>query len=233
MHDAPGADRHPQGRGWLDTSGDVAQSLGTGVERFGIGALGLPADAAHGAGKLMSMGMNKARVAAGYDPIPYDPNDPTDPSYYAGSDALTKLVERGAGPMYEPQTTAGRYARTIGEFVPGAAQGGIRSMLKYGVAPGIASEGAGEATQGTPLEPVARMGAALAARGAAALASRPGTAASALSDAAGVLDAATLGRAQDLMDAATAQGSPITLAEAVQQVTNNGTRLGSVQLVVE
>ncbi|MCW6510959.1 hypothetical protein [Lichenifustis flavocetrariae] len=226
-------DAAPQSRGWRDTAGDMATSTAAGIERSAIGAVGLPADAAHYAGKGMSWVMNKARGAAGLDPIPFDENDPTDPSHYIGAGAITKRLEDAAGPIYQPQTRAGRYAESVGEFLPGAMQGGIRSLLKYGVAPGVASEAAGEATQGTAVEPYARMGAAIATGGGAALASRPGTAAGILSEAAGGLDGPTLARAQDLMDAATRQGSPITLAEAVQQVTNSGTRLGAVQRVVE
>jgi hypothetical protein len=46
-------------------------------------------------------------------------------------------------------------------------------MVKFGAVPGVASEAAGQATEGSSFEPVARVGAALAGAGAAALVSRP------------------------------------------------------------
>lgn len=57
---------------------------------------------------------------------------------------------------YEPKTVAGEYARTVGEFVPGAAAGGVRNLIRYGVVPAVASETAGQATKGRSGEPVAR-----------------------------------------------------------------------------
>jgi hypothetical protein len=76
---------------------------------------------------------------------------------------------------YEPQTTAGEYASTVGEFLPGAAAfGGMSAgnLLRFGALPGAASEAAGQATEGTAAEPYARIAAALAAPAAPALLSR-------------------------------------------------------------
>lgn len=225
VHDAPGG----QGSSWWDTAKDVAQSAATGIEKGAIGLATMPAAIDH-------FGRNTiGAVADHFLPAPSKPaaQQPPDLSDYLS----VQGAERGAAaigqPFYHPQTRAGRYAETVGEFLPGATGGGFLSALRYGVAPAIASEAAGEATQGTRLEPYARAGAALATGGAAALASRPGTAAGALSDAAGGLDRSTLDAAQRLMDVAQQQGTPLTLAEAVQHVTDGGTRLGSLQRVVE
>lgn len=71
----------------------------------------------------------------------------------------------GGGSDYQPQTTAGEYARTVGEFAPSAALA-PGNMLQKGVqvvAPALASETAGQATEGTALEPYARIAAALGA----------------------------------------------------------------------
>lgn len=69
---------------------------------------------------------------------------------------------------YEPQTTAGQYTRTIAEFAPGAAAmgGGSaasigRSLVQNALLAGGASEAAGQLTDGTALEPYARVGGAL------------------------------------------------------------------------
>lgn len=73
---------------------------------------------------------------------------------------------------YAPETTAGKFAQTVGEFVPGAAAGGAAvgggipaSIARFGVAPGIASEAAGQATEGTPWEAPARLAGALVGGG--------------------------------------------------------------------
>ena len=63
-----------------------------------------------------------------------------------------------------PQTTAGQYARTAGEFVPGmmAAPGNLARNAVGGVTAGLSSEAAGQATEGTPYEPYVRVGAGIA-----------------------------------------------------------------------
>jgi hypothetical protein len=71
----------------------------------------------------------------------------------------------GGATDYQPYTTAGDYARTIGEFVPGAAAFGGASapaLIRNALVPAVASEGAGQATEGTGLEPYARIAGALA-----------------------------------------------------------------------
>jgi hypothetical protein len=68
--------------------------------------------------------------------------------------------------LYAPRTTAGEYAKTVGEFVPAAAAGGgnmLTNVVKFGVVPGVASEAAGQFTKGTKFEPYARVGGALLA----------------------------------------------------------------------
>lgn len=65
---------------------------------------------------------------------------------------------------YQPYTTGGEYARTAGEFLPGAAAfggGSLANLLRYVVAPAVTSETAGQYTEGTALEPYARIAGAL------------------------------------------------------------------------
>lgn len=79
-------------------------------------------------------------------------------------------------PLHKPQTTAGEYARTIGEFIPGAvmAPGGmVSNALRYGVAPALASETAGQLTKGSAAEGPARVLTALAAGAGASMVGRP------------------------------------------------------------
>lgn len=91
---------------------------------------------------------------------------------YGGADVLSAVEQNVTGPLPQPKTTAGEYARTIGEFAPGAVLGPggvVKNLTKFGVAPAIASETAGQATEGTKAEPFARLAGALLAGGAASL----------------------------------------------------------------
>lgn len=73
-------------------------------------------------------------------------------------------IESVTGPMYEPQSTLGQYARTTGQFVAGAlaGPGGVIRKGAMAVVPGVASEAAGQATEGTAAEPYARVAGGLA-----------------------------------------------------------------------
>lgn len=79
---------------------------------------------------------------------------------------------------YEEMTTAEKYARTVGSFLPNALTAPQKTLVKGAgrampvveslarraanvVIPGVASEAAGQAVEGEPLEPVARVAGAL------------------------------------------------------------------------
>lgn len=75
------------------------------------------------------------------------------------------LSEPLLGDEYKPETTAGEYARTVGEFLPAAVAGPGsigRRLMTQAVVPGLSSEAAGQATEGTSWEPYARVGGAVA-----------------------------------------------------------------------
>lgn len=163
---------------------DVARSVGSGLSTGTIGLAGLPGDAQmlmQGAGNWIG---NKARELTGKPALTQEQQDalnaetrlplPTSPDVQGAVTAATGFTP------YEPQTTAGQYARTAAEFVPGAAamgigggiKGAVSSGLKYGVAPGLASEAAGQAALkhlGPDYEAYARIMGALAGGGAASL----------------------------------------------------------------
>lgn len=89
------------------------------------------------------------------------------PQWPSSTDVRGAISSLGA-PDYEPQTTAGKYAKTVGSFIPSALTmpaktlGGIgANAIKYGVVPGVASEFGGQATEGTAAEPYARGAGAL------------------------------------------------------------------------
>lgn len=150
------------------TTADVAKSIGSGLVTGIESLLGFPGDLMQGAHDLGGgAGRNLRELVTGKprpadmptlsNPVPL----PTTSSVAAANEAITGFTP------YEPKTTAGKFANTAASFVPGAValggSGGVVSKaLKYGVAPGIASEAAGQATEGTAWEPIARTGAAIA-----------------------------------------------------------------------
>lgn len=140
---------------------------------------------------------------------------------------------------YQPQTAAGQYARTVGEFIPGALIGGggtakavATNAVKFGVAPALVSETAGQAAGmvAPELEPYARFGGAVAGGGLSALAGRPSVAERVLADAARGMTPAQADKAISLFDLSR-QGPnpvPLTLAEAA-----GNERMLNLQRVVE
>lgn len=139
---------------------DVAKSTGRGVADFATGTLGLPGDvqalaevgAAKVSGKspqdfrsMMDRNMQGVRVPTSAD--------------------LQKKVEEWTGPFYEPQTTEGRYARSIGAYAPAALTGPVKTLpgrlLRMSAVPGAASEFVGDTLKGSPLEAPGRVAAAL------------------------------------------------------------------------
>lgn len=164
----PPADEGPS------VAADVAKSAGVGLAEGAIGMLG-----AGDVRELASRGVDYLGGKVGASPETLEKvkaagsslarSNPLTAMFAVGptSAEIQKKVEAQTGEFYKPQTTAGEYARTVGQFVPAAAApgpGGImRRVATQAVLPGVASEAAGQLTQGTAAEPYARTGAALAA----------------------------------------------------------------------
>ena len=75
---------------------------------------------------------------------------------------LASVPVIGAETQYVAPGTVGQYLSTVGEFAGGGGLlSGPRSMIRYGALPGLASEAAGQATEGTAYEPYARTAAAI------------------------------------------------------------------------
>jgi hypothetical protein len=144
---------------------DVARSGAAGLRR-GIESIpGTPQDilnlaaigAAYVSGKMGASPQTQEAVRGSLD-VPYLPS----------SEDIHQATSKVVGESYEPQTTAGRYAETAGEFAPafisptqGLAKAGTKAAL--GIGAGLASEAAGQATAGSRFEPIARMLTGLAA----------------------------------------------------------------------
>ena len=112
---------------------DVLKSLGSGFSRGTYSLAGLPGD-------VETLGRMGAKyLGANVSPQSYLPTS---------SDVISKienLYPPSAGTLeYAPQTGAGRFAKTIGEFVPGFAAGPESVANKL-----ASATGAGIATQGT------------------------------------------------------------------------------------
>jgi hypothetical protein len=145
---------------------DVAKSAGIGLAQGALGVLGMGGDV----GSLLGSATDKVGGMVGASPDKVQQfKDYMRTAAQAipgagiltrpGSADLQKGVEKVTGDFYKPQTTAGEYARTIGEFAP-AAIGGPESigakLVSRVAAPALASETAGQMTKGTAAEPYAR-----------------------------------------------------------------------------
>ena len=136
----------------VSTAMDVAKSLGSGAVR---GAIAL-AETPELLGRLGVRGYEEAKQLLGGEVEQETPIFNT----------VTGRTLRGATTAddYQPQTTYGKYAGTVGEFLP-AAVGGPVGLLRRGAtaaAAGLGSEAAGQAAEGTALEPYARIVGAIA-----------------------------------------------------------------------
>ncbi len=154
---------------------DVARSAGSGLVKGAAGLVGGIGDAASFLGRVSDLGGDYIARKLGFEGQEPLPNFVAE---NAGSESISGAIDKLSGApvtSYKPQTTAGKYAKTAGEFVPGAmlGPGGIaRNAIAYGVVPGLASEAAGQAAEGTSMEPAARVAGALVGAGLPALASR-------------------------------------------------------------
>ncbi len=164
---------------------DVARSFVSGLQRGVVGAVSMGADARD----LVETGAQIGAERGGLSPetsrtlvdvvAPYVQRlvSPTAADAVQGRsapssaeanqralDAEPAAVQEWTG--HEPQTTTGEYARTLGEFAPAVtAPGRIMTRLGRVAVPAVASEAAGQLTEGTPYEGPARLGAAIAAGG--------------------------------------------------------------------
>lgn len=152
------------GEGEVDTLG----------ERIGADIRGAAAGASRGMAETAGLVMGGPADLLGYGPTAV--GLPSVPEMARGAWAdLTSLIggvlepnraDEGAPSEYVAPTPEGRHISTASEFAGGAAlMGGpsIANLLRYGVGPGLASETAGQLTEGTPYEPYARIAAALGA----------------------------------------------------------------------
>jgi hypothetical protein len=142
---------------------DVAKSAGVGLGKGIIGLGGMIGDLSDLGAKGLETATNFVSDKLGVERY-QRPEAPSALNNIPTSASLTKNVESVTGKFYEPKTTAGKYAETVGEFLPAAAAGPGRmgTKLLSGVTGGLGSEAAGQFTEGTAAEPYARVAGALA-----------------------------------------------------------------------
>lgn len=163
---------------------DVLKSGGSGLARGTADLIGLPGtigDALRSGGEWA---LRKGyEVATGDKP---SPEGGAVERFFAGPtpEVEAQMIGGGSNPLgganlkgamsdatggatdYQPKTTQGEFARTVGEFLPGAAAFGgasLPNLVKTGVIPALTSETAGQAAQeyAPGLEPYARIAGAL------------------------------------------------------------------------
>lgn len=134
-----------------NVAADVAKSGGIGVVKGGLGLAGATGDVRDLAVKLGEhLGLDPDRAHAVLNGLPgilgLIGKAPT-------SADLRGKLEDVTGPLYEPKTTAGKLAQTVGEFVPAVIGGPEALAVKLGtrvLAPAAASTAAGEMTGDNP-----------------------------------------------------------------------------------
>lgn len=147
-----------------NTFSDVIASGAAGFARGAADLVGLPGTIANaidagGEWVMRQFGLpTRTEVMRGYG-IENTGNPLSGSVFRSGLSAAT-----GGATDYQPQTTAGEYARTVGEFAPAAIAGPGSLLQKSAMAtvPALSSETAGQLTEGTALEPWARVGGAVA-----------------------------------------------------------------------
>lgn len=126
----------PQPSAWTD----VAKSFGRGVAKGAIGLAGLPGDVE----RLVGKGVEAAGTAIG---LPKPPSEAHAGHALPSSAQIEHGVESVTGKFGQPETTAGKYAESVGEFVPSAfvGPGGLLRKGAETVLGGLGAEAGGEA----------------------------------------------------------------------------------------
>jgi hypothetical protein len=174
--EAPHADVRAPGAGETAVVPDVAKSFGAGVVRGAAAIPGIPGshaeflannapqwiqDAAASVRHWIAhhVGMTPEALDQGLIDLNKRYSLPTT------GDTIGAVERNVTGPLYQAKTSPGRYAETVGEFVPAALAGpeGIGgNLIKGAIVPGLTSEAASDLAKGTGYEPAARLAGGLA-----------------------------------------------------------------------
>lgn len=204
------------------------------VERGVSAVLGAP-------GEIADLGQRGAAYLAGQgyralgmeDTSKRDLADSQKLNFFPKSEDVRQSLFGNNTDAVKAESTAGRIAQEgLTAALGGAPVGRLAAGL--GAISGAASEGAGQATEGTSMEPWARIAGAFLPLGVAAGVSQRQRVPDMVKRTMGDATDAQLAQAQKLMDDAATAGTPLTSAEAIAQVTgNNKTPLLAGQRYVE
>lgn len=141
-----------------DTAIDAAKGLGVGVVRGGLSLGGMIGDLSEAGAKGIQKATDYIAPKLGVTPEHPSPERQASQALnnIPNTESLTKRLEGFTGPLYKPQSGVGQVAETIGEFVPGALAGGegiAGNLARYAVMPGLATEAAGKALEGSSWKP--------------------------------------------------------------------------------
>ena len=162
---------------------DVAKSAATGLGKGAVGVVAAPFDIGSAVGGYLAkkavrdktFGVTPDSVVGRGLEAWFGPNGLAEQL----PNSLTRGIQNKVGLTYQPQTTAGKYAETIGETAPFIAAlpsqaiknapnlaGKAARVLKDAALAGGGSELAGQMTEGTEYEPYARLAGGLLGYGA-------------------------------------------------------------------
>ena len=158
----------------ISTTEDVVKSIGTSAIKTPGAILGLPSDAMAAVGQgfqylltegAVKLGLLKPEDAKKIRDIGSDYKSPV------GSESINETVgkatEAVGAPLHKAETEVGKAAGNVADFVFQGATGAgsVRQLpgaaFKFGLLPGMVSEGAGQLTEGTAYEPYARVAGAV------------------------------------------------------------------------
>lgn len=230
---------------------DVAKQLPTGVARGVAETLMLPVTinraAKAGADWLFNKGESAVRSMVGAEPLTEEmiakrkatldnsPAGALDRLIYGAQDSARGTMDAA---LPKPETTAGEYARTVGEFAaPGVLGKGtlVEKLIGNTLVPALVSETAGQATKGTAAEPWARaIGGVGGNVAVAAKRAHQSAVPRAVNDAVSGVTPEQFDQARELVRrSADELNIGLTAPEAIQQATGGATKLGDLQRVVE
>lgn len=204
---------------------DIAKSIPTGIVEGATGLVGLQGAIGQ------AMGGQPGQYIPGFGVV--------GPTGEQLNDELRRSLGRD---YYQPQSVAGEYARTAGEFLPGlVAPGGTGAKVASWLVPAATSETAGQLARAlsggerdTATEGFARMGGGLiGGLGVGGFNAARSGADIALRNAAEGVTPQQLEMAAALRQRGGLLGVDLTNAEAMQQATGGATGLGRLQRVVE
>lgn len=143
---------------------DAAKSFGSGIVSGIEGAITFPADIGTWLGKKATGAIDGMMGVPDDESARRQEDARRILSQGIGPQNIAPQVSEAIGGHYQPQTMAGDYAKTLGQFLPSTIAGGgsmAKKLASAGTA-AVSSETAGQLTEGTAVEPYARLAAALA-----------------------------------------------------------------------